>query len=306
MGFHIGFYKAGLIIRDQIIRKKHISKWSVIFSRVIAANTVLRMAPLIMNCIPRSLPWRESFGGEGDRRVFDLNKSDLCFSFVEGLAVKGLGPSACSDFPYWTDANRPQRKRIYLCPTIRIRNNEQRSRVQSTIGWVANSTRDGHSKRATLDDGQNYKARILLEINAQRRRKGPLLTALEGFKFLAIAIEHSTKWVEAKPLTTKSGRHAESLTYGSEAIIPIAENTLAKDDKRRTKEATKKKEGKEVASIKEAYYQNKLRRYHNDRSSHSTYKIGDFVLLSQNDKGNPQVWQGPHMISELHEGYKPS
>ncbi|GJT01040.1 hypothetical protein Tco_0822209 [Tanacetum coccineum] len=92
-----------------------------------------------------------------------------------------------------------------------------------------------------------------------------------------------------------------SLTYGSEAIIPIAENTLAKDDKRRTKEATKKKEGKEVASIKEAYYQNKLRRYHNDRSSHSTYKIGDFVLLSQNDKGNPQVWQGPHMISELHE-----
>ncbi|GJW30733.1 reverse transcriptase domain-containing protein [Tanacetum coccineum] len=38
-----------------------------------------------------------------------------------------------------------------------------------------------------------------------------------------------------------------SLTYGSEAIIPIAENAVAKDDKGRTNEVTKKKEGKEVA-----------------------------------------------------------
>nr|GEU43347.1 hypothetical protein [Tanacetum cinerariifolium] len=48
-------------------------------------------------------------------------------------------------------------------------------------------------QRATLDDGQNYKARILLANNAQRRRKGPLPTASRGFKFLAIAIEYSTK-----------------------------------------------------------------------------------------------------------------
>ncbi|GJW61309.1 reverse transcriptase domain-containing protein [Tanacetum coccineum] len=39
-----------------------------------------------------------------------------------------------------------------------------------------------------------------------------------------------------------------------------AENVVAKDDKGRTKEVTKKKEGKEVASIEEAYCQNKLRR----------------------------------------------
>ncbi|GJZ93385.1 reverse transcriptase domain-containing protein [Tanacetum coccineum] len=80
-----------------------------------------------------------------------------------------------------------------------------------------------------------------------------------------------------------------SLTYGSEAITPITKNSVAKDDKGRTKEVTKKKEGKEVASIKKAYYQNKLRMYHNERSSHSTHKIGDFVLLSQNYTGNPQV-----------------
>ncbi|GJV70679.1 hypothetical protein Tco_1490674 [Tanacetum coccineum] len=102
---------------------------------------------------------------------------------------------------------------------------------------------------------------------------GPLPKAPRGLKFLAITIEHSTKWVEANPLTTISGRHAErtllrnsqketpfSLTYGSEAIVLIAENAIAKDDKGRTKEVTKKKEGKEVALIEEAYYQNKLRR----------------------------------------------
>ncbi|GKB25684.1 reverse transcriptase domain-containing protein [Tanacetum coccineum] len=109
-------------------------------------------------------------------------------------------------------------------------------------------------------------------------------------------------WVHRTLLRNSQKEIPFSLTYNSKVVILIAENTLAKNDKRRTKEVTKKKEGKEVASIGEVYYQNKLRRYHNERSSHSTYKIRDFVLLSQNDTGNPQVWQGTHMISEVHEG----
>nr|GEV31831.1 reverse transcriptase domain-containing protein [Tanacetum cinerariifolium] len=104
---------------------------------------------------------------------------------------------------------------------------------------------------------------------------GPLRTAHVGFKFLAIAVEHFTKWVEAKPMTTISGRHAERF-----AIILISENNVAKDDRERIKEVDKRRESKEVASIKEAYYRNKLRRYQNERSSHSTYKIVDFILLS--------------------------
>ncbi|GKD10490.1 reverse transcriptase domain-containing protein [Tanacetum coccineum] len=217
---------------------------------------------------------------------------------------------------------------------------------------------------------------------------GPLPTAPGGFKFLAIAVEHSTKWVEAKPLTVINGRHAErfvweyvvcrfgvprtisskdekhfregifadlckglkvtqsfspitehmeimnhiekqlarsqqgwvddlaqvlwvhrtlprnsqketpfSLTYGSEAIIPISENDVAKDDRGRIKEVDKRRGSKEIASIEEAYYRSKLRRHHNKRSSHSIYKIGDFVLLSQNNTGSTQVtfnevWEG--------------
>nr|GEU52237.1 hypothetical protein [Tanacetum cinerariifolium] len=39
--------------------------------------------------------------------VFDLNKYDLCPSFVEGLAAKGLGPS-CGGFPYWGGTDVPK------------------------------------------------------------------------------------------------------------------------------------------------------------------------------------------------------
>ncbi|GKA05275.1 reverse transcriptase domain-containing protein [Tanacetum coccineum] len=128
---------------------------------------------------------------------------------------------------------------------------------------------------------------------------GPLPTAPKGLKFLAIAIKHSTKWIEAKPLTIVLWIHRAlprnnqketpfRLTYGFEAIILSVESNVAKDDRGRLKEVTKRKESKEVALIEEAYYQNKLCMYHNKKSNHSTHKVGDFVLLLQNNKENPQ------------------
>ncbi|GJZ67731.1 reverse transcriptase domain-containing protein [Tanacetum coccineum] len=100
-----------------------------------------------------------------------------------------------------------------------------------------------------------------------------------NLKFLAIAVEYLIKWVEAKPITTANEKQAEQFIWehvicrfgvpkvitskddkqlGEEAIppsterfIPIRKEYISKD---------KRKEGKdwEVASIKEAYYQNKL------------------------------------------------
>nr|GEU94541.1 reverse transcriptase domain-containing protein [Tanacetum cinerariifolium] len=64
-----------------------------------------------------------------------------------------------------------------------------------------------------------------------------------------------------------------NLTYGSEAIILIPENDVAKDDRGRIKEVDKRRGNKEIASIEEAYYQSKLRRHHSEKSSHSIYKI---------------------------------
>ncbi|GJU48268.1 reverse transcriptase domain-containing protein [Tanacetum coccineum] len=40
---------------------------------------------------------------------------------------------------------------------------------------------------------------------------GPLSMALGGLKFLALAIEHSTKWIEAKPLTTDEKHFKEGI-----------------------------------------------------------------------------------------------
>nr|GFA28353.1 hypothetical protein [Tanacetum cinerariifolium] len=69
------------------------------------------------------------------------------------------------------------------------------------------------------------------------------------------------------------------------------------DNRARVQKATKGKESKEVDSIKNAYYQNKLRKYHSAGSSHPMYIVGDFVLLQQ----NVNEWQGPYIINEVHK-----
>nr|GEV43583.1 hypothetical protein [Tanacetum cinerariifolium] len=93
-----------------------------------------------------------------------------------------------------------------------------------------------------------------------------------------------------------------SITYSSEAIILIPENDVTKDDRGRIKEVDKRRGNKEIASIKEAYYQRKLHKHHSKRSSHSIYKIRDFILLSQSNTAGTHVWQGPHMISKVYGG----
>ncbi|GJR72983.1 reverse transcriptase domain-containing protein [Tanacetum coccineum] len=61
---------------------------------------------------------------------------------------------------------------------------------------------------------------------------GPLPTAPGGLKFLAIAIEHSTKWIEAKPLTTINARHIERFVW--EYVVcrfGVPQIISSKDDK---------------------------------------------------------------------------
>nr|GEW39262.1 hypothetical protein [Tanacetum cinerariifolium] len=69
-------------------------------------------------------------------------------------------------------------------------------------------------------------------------------------------------------------------------------------------ENAKRKEGeeRELASIEDAYFHNKLRRYHNARSNRFNFKLGDFVLLSLRSTDSQQVWQGPHMVNGVYEG----
>ncbi|GJY13461.1 reverse transcriptase domain-containing protein [Tanacetum coccineum] len=70
-----------------------------------------------------------------------------------------------------------------------------------------------------------------------------------------------------------------SLTYGFEAIILTVESNVAKDDRGRTKEVTKIKESKEVALIKEAYYQNELRREVHEGELYKIIDASDHSLI---------------------------
>ncbi|GKG07240.1 reverse transcriptase domain-containing protein [Tanacetum coccineum] len=88
-----------------------------------------------------------------------------------------------------------------------------------------------------------------------------------------------TLWIDRNLPRNSQKETPFSLTYGSEAMIPIIETA---NDKGRVQKATKGKEIKEVASIEKAYYRNKLRKYHSVRSSHPMYIVGDFVLLKRN------------------------
>ncbi|GKB63491.1 reverse transcriptase domain-containing protein [Tanacetum coccineum] len=66
---------------------------------------------------------------------------------------------------------------------------------------------------------------------------GPLPTAPGGLMFPAIAVEHSTKWVEAKPLTTTNRRRAKKFAweyiicrFGVPRIISSKEEKHFKED----------------------------------------------------------------------------
>ncbi|GKC77925.1 reverse transcriptase domain-containing protein [Tanacetum coccineum] len=64
---------------------------------------------------------------------------------------------------------------------------------------------------------KDNKVGILLAIHAQRR-KGidivvPLPTAPGGARFLVVAIDYFTKWVEAKPLISTTRKHMEKFVW---------------------------------------------------------------------------------------------
>ncbi|GKG10030.1 hypothetical protein Tco_0338776, partial [Tanacetum coccineum] len=93
------------------------------------------------------------------------------------------------------------------------------------------------------------------------------------------------------------GESPFTLTYDSEAIPPSTESLTPISKEHNSIDKMKEGKDKEVASIEEAYYQNKLGKYHDTRSSHFRFKLGDFVLLSQ---GNKEGYN--HIETKVYEG----
>ncbi|GKC14515.1 reverse transcriptase domain-containing protein [Tanacetum coccineum] len=166
---------------------------------------------------------------------------------------------------------------------------------------------------------------------------GPLPTALEGLKFLAIAIEPSLNSESLRQLLRRKINSSQkeffqisvddlprilwvhrtlprisqketpfTLTYESEAIIPKITYLTPEEEKSTTKERAEKRkdDDNEVALIEEAYYKSKLRKYHDTRARArpSTFGPGYFVLLECNNEGTQkQAGERPYIVNEAYE-----
>ncbi|GJW49528.1 reverse transcriptase domain-containing protein [Tanacetum coccineum] len=134
---------------------------------------------------------------------------------------------------------------------------------------------------------------------------GPLPQAAERVKYVIVAIDYFTKWIEAKPLAkitdelpnvlwahrtsikTSNGETPYSLTYGSEAVIP-AEIGLPTYRTMMIIECFNEEElrlnldllteRRELAAIREARYKTKLKQYYNTKVYLTSFKPGEFVF----------------------------
>ncbi|GJW40435.1 hypothetical protein Tco_0066280 [Tanacetum coccineum] len=112
-----------------------------------------------------------------------------------------------------------------------------------------------------------------------------------------------------------------SLVYGLKAVIPIEISVETKrvqdfdpkeNEKRRREDLDILEERREMASIKEAHYKQRLEGYYNKNDKPSTFKPSTYVLrLNSASKAEYQgkigpTWEGPYMIRKAYrdEAYK--
>ncbi|GKB01233.1 reverse transcriptase domain-containing protein [Tanacetum coccineum] len=159
---------------------------------------------------------------------------------------------------------------------------------------------------------------------------GPFPEGPGKVKFLIVAIDYFTKWIEAKAVATITGNQVKtfahriiiessngetpfSLTYDTEAVIPteIGMPTLrtAEIDQAKNNEALGInldliEERREQAAIQEAKSKKKMEKYYNSRVRGTSFKPGDMVYRSNEashakDEGKlGPKWEGPYEVKE--------
>ncbi|GJY38693.1 reverse transcriptase domain-containing protein [Tanacetum coccineum] len=122
-------------------------------------------------------------------------------------------------------------------------------------------------------------------------------------------------WAHRTTPKSSNGETPFSLVYGSEAVIPIEISVETKrvqdfdpkeNEKRRREDLDILEERREMASIKEAHYKQKLEGYYNKNVKPSTFKPGTYVLrLNSASKAEYQgkmgpTWEGPYVIRKAY------
>nr|GEX84680.1 reverse transcriptase domain-containing protein [Tanacetum cinerariifolium] len=111
---------------------------------------------------------------------------------------------------------------------------------------------------------------------------GPLPEASGKVKFVIVAIDYFTKWIEAKPLAKTMGKEVKKFVWDNI-------------------------ERREAAAIREARYKMKMEQYYNKKVRLTTFKVGEYVYLRNEasqvenlGKLGPK-WEGPYLVTEAYQ-----
>ncbi|GJZ93904.1 reverse transcriptase domain-containing protein [Tanacetum coccineum] len=138
----------------------------------------------------------------------------------------------------------------------------------------------------------------------------PFPEAQGRVKFLIIAIDYFTKWIEANPVATIMGSQVKKFVWDNIVCrfgIPgeiISDNRKQFRDNLTTPELDILEERIEKAAVREARNKAKMERYYNAKVRSTSFRPGDFVYRSneashakESGKLGPK-WEGPYEVVE--------
>ncbi|GJU53003.1 reverse transcriptase domain-containing protein [Tanacetum coccineum] len=152
---------------------------------------------------------------------------------------------------------------------------------------------------------------------------GPLPTANGGAKFVIVAIDYFTKWIEVKPLVRITDKELVNDPFKSwcrrfeihqmnivvahpqaNELVERANKSLMEGIKTRLR---REKERRETTAIREARYKTKMEQYYNKKIHPASFKLGEFVFRRNEasrakDQGKlGPKWEGPYRVMEAYE-----
>ncbi|GJV82328.1 reverse transcriptase domain-containing protein [Tanacetum coccineum] len=150
---------------------------------------------------------------------------------------------------------------------------------------------------------------------------GPLSEAPGKVKFVIMAIDYNTKWIEAKPLAKTTGKEVKKFMWDnivcSKAVIlveidmPTHRTMMIKEGGGNEEEIRLNldllTERREAAAIQEARYKMKVEQYYNKRVRPMSFKVGEYVYRKNEasqvenlGKLGPK-WEGPYLVVEAYQ-----